>query len=138
MPSFINNHADLTPEEIGSAMSDFLQGCGVAFDSNMPKTPENMNWMTVVYAIEGGFVDSVDDINNLLATIEKHYSGPISIHEGWGGCEADSNKELITEKLEFDLREFGECHHVNATRAAVELGWISSEYYEEVLKSIDA
>jgi hypothetical protein len=130
--SFLTDHANMTPAEIEGAMLAFLEGQH-AFDENMPATPENVNWMTAVYAIESGVICTAADLTNLLAAMEKHYAGPISIHEGWGGCEADSNKELITEKLGFDLFENMEMHNVRATLAAIELGWLNADEYEQGL-----
>lgn len=132
MSHFITDHATMTPEEINRAMFSFLSGLHT-FDDEMPATSENLNWMVSVYAIDHGAVGSEADLQNLLAAMNKHYAGPISIHEGWGGCEADSNQELITEKLRFDLGENFGSHNVQATIAAINLGWLSADDYEERL-----
>lgn len=134
--NFLTNHQNMTADELNREMVTFLTNCGQTFDSNLPMTRENINWMTAVYAIDHRHVETANDLINLLAAMNKHYEGPINIHEGWGGCEADSNQDLITSKIRFDLSECWEDHNVQATLSAIELGWYDADDYDEVL--IDA
>lgn len=129
----IQDHANLTSEQLREMMLEYLESSHCEFSEDMPATPENINWMLAVYMIQDDFVQSKEDLLNLLACMNKHYEGPTSVHEGWGGCEADSNQELITEKLKFDLGELFEMHNVQATLAAIELGWMSGEDYDDLL-----
>jgi hypothetical protein len=131
------NYTDMTPEEIGQAMLAYLEECGQTFSDGAPATPENINWMFAVYAIDRCAVEDGSDLQNLLSAMNKHYEGPISVHEGWGGCEADSNLELITEKLVFDLRENIETHNSEATLAAVKLGWVDANLYQCYISETD-
>lgn len=99
------------------------------FNNNLPATPENINWMYAVACID----DGDGDLESMLETMNKHYTGPISIHEGHGGCEADSNQELIIQKIRFDMRENPDSINVEATLEAVRLGWIGADEYQEFL-----
>lgn len=97
-------------------------------NGEMEKSPQNINWMFTVWALDGAEFDE-EGLRLLLQVLDKHYSGEISIHEGWGGCEADSNQELISEKIRFDASE-----HTNDSdtlRAAVKMGWVDAIYLEE-------
>lgn len=134
--NFLTNHADMTAEELNRDMVSFLAGHNHTFDEHMPMTRENINWMTAVYAVESSLVETAEDLTNLLAAMNKHYEGPISIHEGWGGTEADSNQELITEKLRFDMTENSICLNILATTAAIELGWVEQSELDEVLDNM--
>jgi len=99
---------------------------------NMGKTPENVNWMYAVQELDGG----TDDLVGLLKALDDNYSGPINIQEDWGGCSARSNKELITEKLRFDLHENVYAHNREAILEVFRLGWdfyYDLEEYEEYL-----
>lgn len=126
----IQNYKDLSAEQLRAAMIDAIPSDTFGEGgSHMKETPDNINWMFVVYNIETA--ETADDLREILNVMNHHYAGPISIHEGWGGCEADSNLELITEKLRFDMGENPDCLNVNAYVSAVELGWLSFEEIEE-------
>lgn len=131
--NFLTNHATMTTEELNREMVSFVMGHGAEFNEHMPMTRENINWMVAVYAVEQSLVETAEDLTNLLAAMNKHYEGPISVHEGWGGCEADSNQELITEKIRFDMRENSICLNIPAITAAIELGWVEQSELDEVL-----
>lgn len=131
---FLTDHQNMTADELNREMVTFLiSACGHTFDENMPMTRENINWMTAVYAIDFQYAKTAEDLTNLLAALDKHYEGPINIHEGWGGCEADSNRDLIVSKIHFDLGECWEDHNTSATLSAIELGWVDADRYEESL-----
>ncbi len=97
----------------------------------MPKTPESENFMYTVIAIDEG----KSDLIGLLKALDDSYSGVIDIHEGYDGVEADSNQDLISQKIEFDLRENFESHNKAATLEAIKLNWINCtlETYQELL-----
>ena len=131
--NFLTNHATMTADELNREMVSFVLNYGVEFNEHMPMTRENINWMVAVYAVEQSLVETAEDLTNLLAAMNKHYEGPISIHEGWGGCEADSNEELITEKIRFDMRENSISLNITAITAAIALGWIKQSELDDVL-----
>ena len=131
--NFLTNYATMTADELNREMVSFVLNYGVEFNEYMPMTRENINWMVAVYAVEQSLVESAEDLTNLLAAMNKHYDGPISVHEGWGGCEADSNQELITEKIRFDMRENSICLNIPAITAAIELGWVEQSELDEDL-----
>lgn len=97
-------------------------------NGEMEKTPQNINWMFTVWVLDNLELDEAD-LRLLLQVLNKHYSGEISIHEGWGGCEADSNQELISEKIRFDASEHS--NDSDTLRAAVKMGWVDAIYLEE-------
>ena len=116
----------------------------------MEKTPQNVNWMYAVQELDECTCGR-DDLIGLLKELDDNYSGTISIHEGWGGCEADSNQELITQKLIFDLHEHVYAHNREAILEVFRLGWdfyfnleeyeeylAESEEYQEFQKSLEA
>ena len=87
---------------------------------HLEKTPENVNWMYAVQQLDLGRIDLVV----LLKELDDNYSGAISINEGWGGCEADSNLKLITEKIEFDFDYDPACTYARkAILEAIRLNW---------------
>ena len=137
--NFIANHANMTADELNAEMTAFAIFNRVEFSDQFPATRENINWMVAVYAVERGLADTAEGMSNLLAAMNKHYAGPISIHEGWGGIEADSNQDLIIEKIRFDMRENVPFVSLHAMIAAVKLGWIErSELDEAIDSAIDA
>lgn len=73
-----SNYQDLTSEQLREKMLDHIPA-----DSweALEKTPQNINWMFVVYNIEN--CDTKESLEALLDGLEHHYAGPISIHEGW-------------------------------------------------------
>ncbi len=89
------------------------------------RTPENINWMYAVTSIDNG----EDDLLGILATLNDHFDGEFHISEGDGGCEARTNQELITSKIEFNIAQGYFCPE--ATGAAIKLGWLDAEDYEE-------
>lgn len=101
----------------------------------MEKTPENVNWMYACHQLDE-CTCGTDDLVGLLKELDDNYSGPINIQEDWGGCSATSNKELITEKLVFDLQENVFAHNREAILEVFRLGWnfyYDLEEYEEYL-----
>ena len=103
---------------------------------SMEKTSENVNWMYAVRSINNG----TNDLIGLLQDLDDNYSGVIDLHEGYGGIEADSNQEIISEIIEFDLREALEHHNAEATLEAIRLNWInfSLEEYQELVAEEEA
>ena len=90
----------------------------------MEKTPENVNWMYAVQELDD-CICGTDDLVTLLKELDDNYSGKISIHEDFGGCDASCNRDLITEKLLFDLAENTFAHNSEGILEAIRLGWIT-------------
>lgn len=114
-----------------SARTEMLEQIPTIWWDNFEQTPQYINWAFAISMIDDFGAESVEEavdyLNYVLDTMNTHYDGPISIHEGWGGTEADSNQELITEKLEFDMRETPEFIDPLLYHAAVQLGWLDAE-----------
>jgi hypothetical protein len=122
----IQNYKAMSVEELRTAMLAVIPDN--TWHEELAPTPENLNWMFVVFKVHDA--KSADDLQDLLAILNQQYAGPISIHEGWGGTEADSNLELITEKLRFDWYELSD-EYTAVYQAAVALGWLDSEEYND-------
>jgi hypothetical protein len=89
---------------------------------NLEQSPQNINWMYVVWSIYEA--ESAQDLSDLLELLNQHYAGPISIHEGWGGLEADSNLEIITGSIQFDMQQGFIDENDAVYRWVIELGWV--------------
>lgn len=126
-----------TAKEVRSAAKDTIISMldMSVFDSMFIATPENLNWMLAVQSIDEGGMQTVAELKSILKLMNAHHKGPINIHEGWGGTEADSNADLISEKIKFDLRESFDMHNVQATIAAIEAGLVSASEYDEAIES---
>ena len=131
--TLFEDYEDATAEELANAIEAFIPNG--TFSGDFEKTPERLNWMLAVYAIDFGYAQTPQDLRNLLAVMNAHYAGPISIHEDGGGCNANSNQELITSKIEFDLSEHAGEYNQDATLSAVELGWVDFSYVTEAAMS---
>ncbi|MCL2874744.1 MAG: DUF424 domain-containing protein [Betaproteobacteria bacterium] len=126
----IQNHKTMTASELHAAMKGYLVNHPMLnHDFVEGDDPQNVNYMFAVWAIEADArIESKQDMLDLLSVLEKQCP-VIAIDEGfYGGCRANSNQELIVQKIKFDIaNEFYHADDYPAYQAAVELGWLQPE-----------
>lgn len=122
----------MTTEQLRTEMLNAIEKD--SFGDETPINGQNVNWMFVVYNVE--CVACAQDLVDMLALLNAHYDGPISIEED-GGCHARSNQELIETVISFNLYENFCGEYAKLAMYAIELNWLDMSMLNEAIDYSD-